>query len=94
MIYELESSSPRFHLLKELENEQFQGHVVELVIDYFDKKPKLKEERATAIISNLVVLFKHIKGLRVTPRVYVSALDLIAKLTVCTSRISESNSVR
>lgn len=25
MIYELESKSPRFHLLKELENEQFQG---------------------------------------------------------------------
>lgn len=55
---------------------------MELVIDYFDKKPKLQEEKASAIIANLVALFKHVKGLKVLPRVYVSALDLIAKLTV------------
>eukprot|EP01127_Copromyxa_protea_P021000 TRINITY_DN7113_c0_g1_i1.p1 TRINITY_DN7113_c0_g1~~TRINITY_DN7113_c0_g1_i1.p1 ORF type:complete len:2168 (+),score=430.22 TRINITY_DN7113_c0_g1_i1:429-6506(+) len=82
IIYELESKTARLHLLKELENEQFQGHVVEFVIDYFDKKPKLKEEKAPAIISNLVSLFKHMKGLKVLPKVYVRALDLIAKLTV------------
>ena len=52
------------------------------MIDHVDKNPKLSRETAPIIITNLVSLFKHIRGLKVLPRVHVRVLDVIATLTV------------
>eukprot|EP01124_Arcella_intermedia_P001800 TRINITY_DN10986_c0_g1_i1.p1 TRINITY_DN10986_c0_g1~~TRINITY_DN10986_c0_g1_i1.p1 ORF type:complete len:2185 (-),score=538.10 TRINITY_DN10986_c0_g1_i1:11-6337(-) len=82
MIYEIYRKGARFSKLKDIENEQFQGHVIELIIDHFDKNPKLPRDVASIIIDNLVSLFKHAKGLKFHPRVYVRILDVIATLTV------------
>lgn len=82
MVYELEKKTTRFDLLQSLEHEQFQGHVIELVIVYYENCPKISSSNASTIISNLVSLFKHIKMLNIHPRVYIAMLDVIAKFTV------------
>eukprot|EP01125_Pyxidicula_operculata_P017207 TRINITY_DN6019_c0_g1_i1.p1 TRINITY_DN6019_c0_g1~~TRINITY_DN6019_c0_g1_i1.p1 ORF type:complete len:2125 (-),score=364.81 TRINITY_DN6019_c0_g1_i1:23-6397(-) len=83
VVYEIDRKSQRLvDKLKEIENEQFQGHVVELLIDYFDKNPKLQKKTAPTIIANLATIFRHVKGLKVIPRVYVRMLDIITTLTV------------
>lgn len=46
----------------------FKGHVLELVIVYYDAYPKIPTQNAQVIISNLVSLFKHIKLLNIHPR--------------------------
>jgi len=82
MVYEMYRKGARLSKLKDIENEQFQGHVLELIIDHFDKNPKLPRDTAAVILDNLVSLFKHVKGLKIHPRVYVRILDVIATLTV------------
>jgi len=42
----------------------------------------LSRDSAPLTIPNLVSLFRHMKGLKIHPRVYVRILDVIAKLTV------------
>jgi len=82
MVYELQRKAPRFDMLFCLENEQFQGQIIDLIIRNYDKNPKIEAQNAYTLITNLVALFRHVKRLNVIPRVYVAMLDLIAKLTV------------
>ena len=83
MLYELAlPKSNRFLALKDMaENEPFQIHILEVLIEYFDERPCLPTFQASEIMRSLSLLYKnieHISGAGIVCMKVLSHINLLA----------------
>ena len=66
MLYEFGlSKSTRYLKLKEMiDNEPFQIHILEILIEYFDEKPALSTSNSSEIIKSLSLLYKNMEYIK------------------------------